>query len=169
MKEIKIFKNILKIIIGLVFILIVLITVNLIDETEDWELFGIDFQNKDEIVSSYGTLIGGILSFLSILFVLISLLEQREQILKEKLEVIEAEKLELLNKLKLLSSFFKSSIDNIKLQGEEMKKFYVSEKEFPSKMNKMYFTTNKNFTRVIDLDTSSIYKAINFNFGKNKD
>ncbi len=111
----------------------------------------------------------GILSFLSILFVLISLLEQREQILKEKLEVIEAEKLELLNKLKLLSSFFKSSMDNIKLQGEEMKKFYVSEKEFPSRMNKMYFTTNKNFTRVIDLDTSSIYKAINSNFGQNTD
>lgn len=28
---------------------------------------------------------------------------------------------------------------------------------------------NKNFTRVIDLDTSSIYKAINSNFGQNTD
>lgn len=169
MKKIKLFKNILKKIIAFIFILIVIITIDVINETENWKFLSIDFKNKYEIISSYGTLIGGILSFLSILFVLISLLEHREQLLKEKLEAIENEKLELLHKLKLLSSFFKSAINNIKLQGEEMKKFYVKEKEFPSKMNRMYFTTNKNFTRVIDLDTSSIYKAINTNFGNDSE
>jgi large-conductance mechanosensitive channel len=169
MKEIKIFKNTLYILIGLAFGSIMVITVNLINETENWKFFGIDFANKDAIVSSYGALIGGVLSFLSILFVLISLLEQRQQVLREKQELVDVEKNELLDKLKLLSSFFKSSIDNIVLQGEEMKKFYIPEKEFPSTMNKMYFTTNKNFTRVIDLDPSHIYKAINMYFGQTSD
>ncbi|MFH6961322.1 hypothetical protein ACHRVK_01895 [Flavobacterium plurextorum] len=169
MKKIKIFKNILYTIIVFAFVSIFVITTNLINETENWKFFGIDFENKDGIVSSYGTLIGGLLAFLSILFVLLSLLEQRQQVIKEKQQMIDQEKEDLLDKLRLLSSFFKSSIDNIILQGEEMKKFFVPEKEFPSEMNKMYFTTNKNFTRVIDLDTLSIYKAINMYFGQTSD
>lgn len=169
MKEIEILKNVLKFVIMIVLATIILITWNLINETENWQVFGIDFQNKGEIVSAYGTLIGGVLSFLSILFVLVSLLEQRQQILQEKQDQVESERIELLNRLKLLSSFIKFSIDNIKLQGEEMKKFYLPEKEFPSRINKMYFTTNKNFTRIVDLDPSIMYKAINQNFRSEPD
>lgn len=164
MKKIKLYKNILTFIIIVVFISLSIITIDLITDNKNWKFLAIDFENKSDIVSSYGTLIGGILTFLSILFVLISLLEQRQQILDEKLEIITNEKNELLDKLKLLSSFFKSAIDNIKIQGEEFKQFYLKEKENPSQMNKMYFTTNKNFTRIIDIDPSSIYKAIKSNF-----
>ena len=168
MKKIKLFKKTLIFIIILVLISITIITVDLIRDNKNWKLLAIDFKNKSDIISSYGTLIGGILSFLSILFVLISLLEQRQQILEEKAETLRNEENELLDKLKLLSSFFKSAIDNIKLQGEELKQFYIKEKENPSQMNKIYFTTNKNFTRIIDIDPSSIYKAIKSNF-KNDD
>ena len=168
MEKIKLYKKILTYIIILVFISLTIITLDLIDDDKNWKFFAIDFKNKSDVVSSYGSLIGGILTFLSILFVLISLLEQRQQILNEKLEIIKNEESELLDKLKLLSSFFKSAINNIKIQGEEFKQFYIKEKENPSKMNKMYFTTNKNFTRIIDIDPTSIYKAIKSNF-KNDD
>ncbi len=160
----KFLKNFLIALIFIVFIVLFLITLNLANETENWKFLGIDFNNKNDIISSYGSLIGGILSFLSILFVLVSLIQQQEQIRNEKEDKINDEKLELLNKLKLLSSFFKSAINNIELQGKEMKQFFEKEKEFPSTMNQMYFTTNKNFTRVIDLDSITIYKAINYNF-----
>lgn len=160
----KFLKNFLITLIFIVFIVLFLITLNLANETENWKFLGIDFNNKNDIISSYGSLIGGILSFLSILFVLVSLIQQQEQIRNEKEDKINDEKLELLNKLKLLSSFFKSAINNIELQGKEMKQFFEKEKEFPSTMNQMYFTTNKNFTRVIDLDSITIYKAINYNF-----
>lgn len=169
MKKSTYFKWFLIVLIIAVFISIIIITIDIIDDTKNWKFLGIDFQTKDGIVSAYGTLIGGILSFLSILFVLISLLEQQEQIFNEKNEKINDEKNENLNKLKFLSSFFKSAVNNIKLQGGEMKQFFENEKQFPSKMNKMYFIANKNFTRVIDLDTLSIYKAINSNFKNEND
>ena len=153
----------------IVFLFLILISIDLANETENWKFLGLDFTNKTEIISSYGSLIGGILSFLSIIFVLISFIQQQEQIRNEKKEKLIDEKIELLNRLKLLSSFFKTAIDNIELQGKEMKQFFEKEKNFPSQMNQMYFITNKNFTRVIDLDSTSIYKAIIYNFKDNMD
>lgn len=169
MNKSKFFKLFLIALISIVFIFLILITFNLANETENWKFLGLDFNNKKEIISSYGSLIGGILSFLSILFVLVSLIQQQEQVRNEKEEKLIDEKIELLNILKLLSSFFTSAIDNIELQGKEMKQFFEKEKEFPSQMNQMYFTTNKNFSRVIDLDSASIYKATSYNFKNDKD
>ncbi|MDO6493056.1 MULTISPECIES: hypothetical protein [unclassified Cellulophaga] len=164
MNKIKLYKRILIGITIVVFLLILIFTIDVIRETPNRSFLDIDFQNKDNIVSAYGSLIGGILAFLSILFVLFGLLEQRQQILNEKAEKVEENKQELLDQLKLLSSYFKSTIDHILSQGKTFSEYSQQEQVSPSEMNTMSFTANKNFTRIIDMNPLSIYKAIRTNF-----
>ena len=83
-KNYKIIKNI---IIGfsiILLILLIIFTVDIINDEPEWAWFDIDFDNSK--VSNYGTLIGGLLSFLAILFVIFGLAEQREQVNDEKNE-----------------------------------------------------------------------------------
>jgi len=164
MNKIKLYKKILIGITVLVFLFILIFTIDVIRETPNREFLDIDFQNKDNIVSAYGSLIGGILAFLSILFVLFGLLEQRLQILNEKSEKEEEYAQELKDKLKLLSSYFKSTIKDILKQGETFSEYSKKEQAQPSEMNRMHFTANKNFSRIIDMDPLSIYKAVRTNF-----
>jgi large-conductance mechanosensitive channel len=164
MNKIRLYKKILIGITVVVFLLILIFTIDVIRETPNRSFLDIDFQNKDNIVSAYGTLIGGILAFLSILFVLFGLLEQRLQIITEKAEKEEENKQELIDQLKLLSSYFKSTIDDILAQGKTFSEYSQKEQDSPSEMNTMHFTANKNFTRIIDINPLSIYKAIRTNF-----
>jgi hypothetical protein len=46
-----------------------------------------------------------------------------------------------------------------------MKNFYEAEKTEPSSVNKMYFVATKDFTRIIDMDSLSVYKGIRLYFG----
>lgn len=164
MNKIKLYKRILIGITILIVLLILIFTIDVISETDHWFFLNIDFENKNNIVSAYGTLIGGILAFLSILFVLFGLLEQRQQILDENRLKEQEDNQELRDKLKLLSSYFKSTKDTIISQGNTLKEYYIKEQASPSEMNTMYFTANKNFTRIIDMDPLLIYKAIRTNF-----
>nr|WP_315239494.1 hypothetical protein [uncultured Flavobacterium sp.] len=161
MTKIKVFKNILIVFTTIIFLIIIWISFDLINETSPKQI-EIDFVNKSDIISGYGTLIGGVLSFLSILFVILSLLEQRQQILRNE-ELVENEnKKELLDKLKLLNTFLKSMIDGIIEQGTVMQKYYLEEQTQPSKMNRMYFLVNRNFARAVEMDSLSIYNGIKF-------
>lgn len=168
MNKIKLQKNIIIGIASFIGLLIIIFTFDVISETENWSILNIDFENKNSIVSAYGTLIGGILAFLSILFVLYGLLEQRQQILNEKEFNKIVANLELQDKLKLLSSYLKSTAKTIISQGEILEKFYIEEKDSPSVMNTMYFNANENFNRIINMDPLSIYKAIRENFSDDK-
>lgn len=169
MTKIKRYKEILIGISIFIFVLIIYLTLQIIYQNENWKWLDIDFSAENSnAISAYGTLIGGILAFLSIIFVIYSILEQNQQIITDKNEKERENQIELLNKIKLLNSFCKSAIENITSQGEKLEKFHIDEKKFPSKYNKIYFSTNNNFSRVIDLDALSIYKAIDFYF-KNDD
>ncbi len=164
MSKIRFYKKILIVITIVVILLILIFTIDVIRETPNRSFLDIDFQNKGNIVSAYGTLIGGILSFLSILFVLFGLLEQRLQIITEKSEKKKENEQELIDQLKLLSSYFKSTIDDILAQGKTFSEYSQKEQDSPSEMNTMHFTANNNFTRIIDMNPLSIYKAIRTNF-----
>ena len=159
MTKIVTFRNILIALTISVFIVIIWVSVDVINETNPRQI-EIDFTSKSDIISAYGTLIGGILSFLSILFVILTLLEQRQQILREEKIVERESQQELFDKLKLLNSFLVSMIDGIKKQGEILKEYYLAEQRQPSKMNKMFFLANRNFARAVEMDSLSIYKGI---------
>lgn len=167
MTKIAIFRNILITLTISVFIVIIWVSLDLINETNPREV-RIDFTSKSEIISAYGTLIGGILSFLSILFVILTLLEQRQQTLRAEEIVDKDNRQELFDKLKLLNSFLRSMIDGINAQGKILKEYYIAEQSHPSKMNKMYFLANRNFARAVEMDSLSIYKGIRL-YLKNED
>ncbi|WP_339837254.1 hypothetical protein [uncultured Maribacter sp.] len=168
-KEIKKYKLTI-IVVSIIFITIVLfLTIDAIYETEDWKWFNVDFDKRNHVISAYGALIGGILAFLSILFVIYQVLEQREQIIQEKenskIEKIEEQK----DFLKLISSFLGSIIGDIKHQGKDLKIFYEKELLYPTFSNQTYFTVNENFNRIVEMDYMTVYRSFRHFFKDEKD
>ncbi len=168
-KKIKTYKILISILLAIIFLTIIIVTWKLVNETKDWLWFSIDFDKSDHIISAYGSLVGGILAFLSILFVIYQVLEQREQIWQEKKE-LDLEKInEKKDLLKLISSFLDSIISDIKNQGKEFKKFYEKELTYPTLSNQTYFTVNNNFNRIIEMDYMAVYKSFRHFFNKEED
>lgn len=159
MKSLSHYKMIIKVVLLLTIALIVFLTFQAIYETDNWEPFNIDFDSRNHIILAYGSLLGGILAFLSILFVLYQVYEQRQQILTEKEEAKNKKKQDLRDRLQLLSSYLGTMQNDIKSQGKRLKEFIDAEKENPSVINYMLFNTNKNFERVIEMDMISNFKA----------
>ena len=159
MESLSRYKKIIKWVFWLTLALIVFLTFQAIYETDNWKLFDVDFNTRDHIISAYGSLIGGILAFLSILFVLYQVYEQREQIIIERQDAANDKQQDLKDRLLLLSNYLKTLEKDIVKHGERMEVFYKSEKDKPSAMNTMYFNTNKNFERVIEMDILSNFKA----------
>jgi large-conductance mechanosensitive channel len=168
-KKIKTYKVFIIIISVITALIISFLTLDAIYETDNWKWFSIDFKGKDKIISAYGSLIGGVLAFLSILFVVYQVLEQKEQIQLEK-EAVEKEKIEeKKDLLKLISSFLGSIIGDIKGQGQELKKFYEKELKNPTLSNTTYFSVNNNFNRIIEMDYIAVYKSFRHFLNKEKD
>lgn len=143
----------------IVLIVIGVITVKVIYQTKNPSLFDIDFDNKDHIISSYGILVGVLLTFLSIVFVIYNIIQQKEQYDNDKLEQNEKENNSLFDRLKLVVNLLDEICGHIAETGEEMKTFYNAEKSSPLKNNQMYFYTSKNYYRLLELDYHSIFAA----------
>lgn len=155
-------KKIVKWVSVFVFALLIIFTIDVINEEPNWAVFDIDFKNST--VSNYGTLISGILSFLAILFVIYGLLEQRETMLNEKIEKQQDLIEDYKSRLNLLNTFLKNILNEVKLQGERMEEFYKKELENPSQTHSMHFSANYSFQRVFEMDTLVNYKAIKYFF-----
>ncbi len=163
----KIIKNvIIGISIMLIFLLIIF-TVDVINDEPKWAWFDVDFDNSK--VANYGTLIGGLLSFLAILFVIFGLAEQREQIKEENEEKAKETVSEYGSRLKLMSSLLNNILAEIKLQGERMEKFFIIEKESPTQSNVTHFSANKSFNRILEMDSLINYKSIQHYFKDTED
>jgi hypothetical protein len=128
-------------------------------QTENPSLFDIDFDKKDHIVSSYGTLVGVLLTFLSIVFVIYTIIQQKQQYDNDKFEEKEKEKNSLFDRLKLVNNLLSEISSHISDTGKEMETFFIAEKESPLKSNKMSFYTNKNYYRLLELDYLSIFNS----------
>ncbi len=168
-KKLKIYKKGITIISAIVILIVLFLTYDAIYETNNWKWFSLDFKGKDNIISAYGSLIGGVLAFLSILFVIYQVLEQREQILQEKEDVKKEKIEEKKDLLKLISSFLGSIINDIKHQGKNLKTFYEKELKHPTLLNQTYFTVNDNFNRIVEMDYMSVYKSFRHFFKDEED
>lgn len=164
MESLQQYKRIIKWVFWTTIVLIIFLTIQAIYETDNWKAFAIDYNTRDHIISAYGTLIGGVLAFLSILFVLYQVYEQREQIIREREEVSEDKRQDLKDRLMLLTNYLLTLKNDIIKHGERMEVFYKKEKENPSFTNSIYFNTNKNFERVIEMDILSNFKAFQLYF-----
>ena len=143
----------------IILIIIGIITLKVIFQTENPTLFDIDFDKKDHIVSSYGTLIGVLLTFLSIVFVIYTIIQQKQQYENDKLQEKKKEKNALFDRLKLVGNLLNEISGHILDTGKEMKEYYKEEKSNPLKGNQMSFYTNKNYYRLLELDYLSIFSA----------
>lgn len=135
------------------------LTVDLIKETGDWSTFNIDFTGQGEAISAYAGLLSGVLLFLSILFIVLQLVDQRR---KEKLDIEDEatkEKQRLRNRLAITSTFIEQIIKDILHQGENLTKYYNKETENPTLMNQCYFVLNKHSEALLNLDTEITYQA----------
>lgn len=142
-----------------ILIFIVIISIKLILKTDNPGMFDIDFDEKEHIISSYGTLIGSLLTFLSIIFVIYTIIQQKEQYDNDKLIELNKEKNALFDRLKLIHNLLNEISKHIADTGIEMKDFYEKEKEKPLGSNLMNFYTNKNYYRLLEIDYQSIFSA----------
>ncbi|NPD48024.1 hypothetical protein [Lentimicrobium sp. S6] len=143
----------------IILIVIGIITINVIYQTENPALFDIDFDKKDHIISSYGILVGVLLTFLSIVFIIHNILQQKQQYDNDKREQKIKEKNSLFDRLKLVMNLVNEICSHIEDTGKEMKTFSLAEKNSPLKNNQMYFYTNKNYSRLLELDYHTIFNA----------
>lgn len=128
----------------------------------------LDFENKNQIISSYAGLLGALLSFLSIMFVIYNIIEDREKVNKDKQE----KQIEIFNeydnRLKVIDNFLTTIIKDIDGLGANLNKLAKEELDSPSSMNYTRFPVNKNFKRFVELDSLVVYKVFKYKFSGEK-
>ena len=146
----------------LTLIYLFVLTRDVIIETDNPDSFNLDFENKPNQIMAYASLLAGILSFISILFIFLDLLYQRRLNTKDK----EKEKLDIINEyystIELLQMFIEKmkseTIQSIKAQ----KLYSINEKEYPLKVNQTSQFT-RTFTRMFNkIKTESLYDAFKY-------
>ncbi|MUP39875.1 hypothetical protein [Labilibaculum euxinus] len=148
---------------------IIICTVNVITITKEPILFSIDFENKHQIISSYGVLIGAILTFLSIIFVLYNIIQQQSQYENDKALEQQKNDNQLLDRLKLFVGLTNEVIKNISQTGSEMKKFYLAESKSPLLGNFLQFVSDKSYYRILELDYLTNYQSFQRYLGEEKE
>ena len=138
---------------------ITIITYKLIFKTENPSLFEIDFDKKAHIISSFGALIGSLLTFLSIIFVVYTVIQQKEQYNNDKYLEAEKERNALFDRLKLVHNLLNEISKHVTETGTQMKSFFNKEKEYPLANNMMSFYTNKDYYMFLELDFQSIFSS----------
>ena len=151
--------NLLKILVILSIFLIILFTYNVLIITDNPVLFSIDYENKSQIINSFASLVGVILTFISILFVLENIIQQKKQYDNDK--EIEVQKInnDLFSRLLFLKNCLKQTSSLVINTGKQLEVFYKLEKSQPLKSNNLEFFPNNSNYQLLQLDYLSNYKA----------
>lgn len=143
----------------LTLIYLFVLTKDVIIETDNPDSFNLDFENKPNQIMAYASLLAGILSFISILFIFLDLLYQRRLNTEEK----EKEKQEVINEYYSTIELLLMFIEKMKsetIQSIIAQRLYsISEEKYPLKVNQTaYFT--RTFTKMFNkIKTESLYDA----------
>jgi hypothetical protein len=148
------------VIICIIFIFLAILSIDAANETDNWQFLNFDFTKRNNIISAYGGLLGAILSFITILFVILDLIYQRRQ---KTIEIEEKEDIriqELKDSLSLVQVFIdrlhKNNIDQSKIARDYVQK----EKTEPTEMNRMSFYPNTYPKLILEIDRKNIFKAL---------
>lgn len=139
--------------------MITIFTIKVIYQTENPRLFGIDFDSKSHIVISYSTLIGAVLTFLSIVFLLFTIIQQHEQFTEEKELKKYNIKRDRFDRLKLVNNLLIDTIKHIRSTGKELEKFIDLENKKPLDTHILPFYANKNYYRLLDMDFLTVFQS----------
>ncbi|SIT98955.1 hypothetical protein SAMN05660493_03317 [Epilithonimonas bovis DSM 19482] len=142
----------------IIFALIIFFTSNVVFE-EPNRTFRLDFTNKSDIISSYATLISGLLTFLSILFVIYALVSQKNEIVEKENNEKKLIQKDLIENFNVLIYYLKSLLDSLNLLNKTLKEYTTEEFKNPTINNALQIEINKNFTRIVDMDVKTTFKA----------
>ncbi|WP_394665925.1 hypothetical protein [uncultured Chryseobacterium sp.] len=159
MKNFLIYRNVIFSISIIIVTFIIIVTIQLINN-ESSILFEIDFKDKAEQISAFASLIGSFLSFLSILFVLYTIFFQKNESMIANNQKDEEENIDLKRRLNLLTNQIDSFIDSLEQTNNQITIYIEQEKKHPSQMHTLYFSVNKNFSRLINNDPQIVYNAL---------
>ncbi|WP_294963385.1 hypothetical protein [uncultured Flavobacterium sp.] len=138
---------------------LIAITIKVIYISPNPRLLDIDFDQNSGIIQGYAALIGSILTFLSILYVVYTIIQQKELFEKERKIEKENVQSDLYDQITLINTLLNDLIEHVLRSGEEIKIFYEAEFESPLRGNLMMFYVNNNSARIIGIDILNIFKA----------
>lgn len=172
-----------------IFLLIILfiITYQAVTISENWS-WSIDFEDNSKTISSYGSLVAGIVGLLSAILLIYTILSQLSQFKKQnkqfkkqlttqenqfraqfKLQLEQfndekrrneyEERKDMFFKLKLVDTFLISIIAHLKIMAIEMKDYYEFEIEHPLLNNVLRFDVNRDTERLNKMDNLSLFKT----------
>lgn len=177
---------------SLLIIYLTIITYQVVTVNKTWS-WSIDFTNKDNIISNYGSLAATIVALISAILLVytiftqlsqfkkqtkqfkkqLSLQEeqfqkqfslQQEQYFEEKRRLEYEEKKEMYFQLRLVDTFLLYFIKHLKVMSLEIKKYYEFENQFPLLHSNMQFEINKDAERLNKLESLSLFKTFQFFF-----
>lgn len=159
-KPMKKLRDISIVIISILFVcLLIALTIKVIYIEPNPKLFDIDFVTNSDVIQGYAALIGSILTFLSIIYLVYTIIQQRELFEKERKVEQENKESDLLDRITLIDTLLSDLIEHILKSGVEIKIFYETELKFPLRGNLLLFYVNNNFVRIIEMDSLNIFKA----------
>ncbi|MCW4452378.1 hypothetical protein OK344_09160 [Kaistella sp. BT6-1-3] len=157
-------KKIIYLIAFIVIILIIFFTWQIIDWSKENILLSIDYKNKFDEIQAYSGIVGFLLSFLSILFVIYTIVEQREYFQKN-IDLKESEEQKLKKDFIEFSKFYlEDVIKNTQEFGKNMKEYYEKAKNEPLKNFTLIFSVTNNNKRFSELDNLQLFKSFTENY-----
>lgn len=152
----------------LLIVFLITLTLKVIYIVPNPKFLDIDFLNNDNIIQSYAALIGAILTFLSIVYLIYTIIQQRELFEKECKIEKDKEESDLADRITLINTLLSDLTEHIIKSGVEIKTFYENELNSPFKGNLLLFYVNNNFTRIIEMDSLNIFKACQLYYSGSK-
>ena len=143
-----------------IFLFLIVISFDAAGETDNWKFLDFDFTHKNNIISAYGGLLGSILSFIAILFVVLDLVYQRRQKTLENEEREETRLQELRDSLGITQIYIERLYNNNIEQSKIAENYAREEKEHPTEMNRMSFFPNTFPNLILEVDRQNIFRAL---------
>ena len=148
----------------IVIILIIFFTWQIINWDKQSILFSIDYKEKSNEIQAYSGIMGFLLGFLSIIFVIITIIEQREYFQKN-LNLKEKEEKDLRKNFTNFAIFYLNDVlKNTNEFAPLLKAYYLKELEKPLDNNNLIFTATNNNKRFSNIDNLQLFKSFTENF-----
>lgn len=173
-------------------IYLAIITYQVININENWS-WSIDFSNKENVISNYGSIAAMIVALISAILLIYTIFTQltqfrkqteqfnkqltlqedqfnkqfslqQDQYKEDKRRKEDEEKKDMYFQLRLVNTFLIYFIKHLKVMSEEIKKCYEFENKFPLLHVNVQFEINKDAERLNKLESLSLFKTFQFFF-----
>ena len=170
-----------------------IITYQVVTINDNWD-WSIDFANKENVISNYGSIAAIIVALISAILLVYTIftqlsqtkqfqqqisiqeeqfqkqfLLQQEQFNEEKNRIEYEEKKEMYFQLRLVDTFLLYYLKHLKVMALEIKKYYEFESQFPLLHSNLQFEINKDAERLNKLESLSLFKTFQFFFENNNE